>query len=88
MSKWLKGVVENVYENMVKLKTTHPNGNVYYEWIEDDSSYLHSAEEPVAQEVNPNPEDTSPTQYCSSGDISFNQIDSPPSDRSREEMII
>lgn len=66
---------------MIKIKMTLPNGNTYHEWVEDDSTCLRLIEEYIPQEVQVNPEDTSPTQYCSSGgDISYREInDSPPS---------
>lgn len=75
-----------MYENIIKIQSTYPNGTVYYEWIEDDDLDLVLLEEIPTQEVNPNPEDTSPTQYCTSaGDISYQA--SPPSHHSFEDPM-
>jgi len=86
MKKKVKGIVDNVYENIVKVQVTLPNGTGYVEWIEDDSPDLELLEEIETQEVNANPEDTSPTQYCTSpGDISYHG--SPPSNHSFEDPM-
>jgi len=47
--------------------------------MEDDSENLHPYNEPVAQDIQPNPEDTSVTQCCSTEDLSYKANDSPRS---------
>ena len=82
----MKGVVDNVYENIIKVQASLPNGNVYYDWIDDDCSDLTLLEEIAVQEINANPEDTSATQYCTSpGDISYRG--SPASNHSFDEPL-
>jgi len=49
--KWIKGVVDNVYENMVKVRVVGNTNAQYFEWFDDDFPYIRSeAEEPEDQE--------------------------------------
>ncbi len=81
MKQYVHGVVENTYENILKIRI-HMNNGTYYEWVEDDSEALRPYNEPVAQDVPPNPDDTSVTQCCSTEDLSYRANDSPRSNRS------
>ena len=84
MKRWTEGVIDNVYENILKIKALQPNNTIYYEWLEDDSTNVHPKDDLPAQDVKAYKEDTSPTQYCSSGaDISAN---SPHSNRSLDDL--
>ena len=66
----------------MKIRVHLNNGSNYYEWIEDDSENLRPYYEPVAQDIQPNPEDTSVTQCCSTEELSYRANDSPRSNRS------
>ncbi len=82
--KRIKGTIENVYENIIKIKLEDQTGVPYYEWVGDDSSDVMIIEENLTQEIHVPQEGTPPTQdNNSSGDISYNP--SPRSNRSFDD---
>lgn len=90
MKRWIDGVVDNIYENILKVRAIQPNNIIFYEWFEDDSTYIQPKEDTPLREVKVNVEDTSPTEcYSPNGtDISARVDTSPLSNRNLDDIQI
>lgn len=90
MKRWTEGVVDNIYENILKVKAIQLPNTIFYEWFEDDSTSIHPKEDTPLREVRVNMDDTSPTECYSPNetDISARVENSPLSNRNLDDINI
>ena len=71
MRKWLGGTVEEIYENLVKIKPVSGGDSPNYEWFNDDASSLRHPADSESDEPSPNVEGTPMTRGDSSEALSY-----------------